>query len=123
MGTTIKIDTSYEITFPEIDSGEHQTLANATNLLVQALSNAKAQGWISSETAMRMIFEFAGEEVDVEEEMEKVAQERAAQLAAHVAMMQAQTGQPGQAPTTPGQKVPNQRSLDQQQAEASENKV
>jgi hypothetical protein len=68
-----RVDTSYEITFPEIDSGEHQTLAHATNLLVQALSTAKQQGWISDETAMRMIFEFAGEEVDVSEERNRIA--------------------------------------------------
>ncbi|HLZ59419.1 MAG TPA: hypothetical protein VKR06_20940 [Ktedonosporobacter sp.] len=68
-----RIDTSYDITFPEIDSGEHKTLAQATNALVQALTTAKTQGWISDETAMKLIFEFAGEEVDVHEEMARIA--------------------------------------------------
>ena len=110
-----RVDTSYTITFPEIDSGEHQTLANATNLLVQALSNAKAQGWISSETAMRMIFEFCGEEVDIAEEIRKIEIEQEKKMAAMQGM------QPP-APIT-GAPVPNQRSLDQQAAEESENKV
>lgn len=110
-----RVDTSYTITFPEIDSGEHQTLANATNLLVQALSNAKAQGWISSETAMRMIFEFCGEEVDIAEEIRKIEIEQEKKMAAMQGM------QPP-APIT-GAPIPNQRSLDQQAAEESENKV
>ena len=118
-----RVDTSYDITFPEIDSGEHQTLAQATNLLVSALANAKAQGWISDETAMQMIFEFAGEEIDVAEEMAKVAAQRAALLAAHMAAQQAaqQTGQPQTvippAPQATSKKVPNQRSQDRQNAQ------
>jgi hypothetical protein len=126
LGKGARVDTSYEITFPEIDSGEHQTLAQATNLLVTALANAASKGWVSSETAMKMMFEFAGEEVDIEEELEKVAQERAAQLAQHLAMQKAmqgiqQPGSPGQQPQPTGQPtmVPNQRSLDRQAAEAN----
>jgi len=91
-----RVDTSYDITFPEIDSGEHQTLAHATNLLVQALSNAKQQGWISDETAMRMIFEFAGEEVDVSEERDRIASQPS------------DKGKPS---------VPDQRAQDRQDAE------
>jgi hypothetical protein len=108
-----KTDTSYEITFPEIDSGEHQTLANATNLLVSALANASARGWVSDETAMRILFEFAGEEVDVAEEMAKVAQERIKKMAAMQGM------QPGQSQTASGQRapVPNQKALNRQDAE------
>ena len=67
-----RIDTGYEITFPEIDSGEHQTLAHSAYYLVQALTSAKAQGWISDETAMHMLFKFAGEEINVHEELAKV---------------------------------------------------
>ncbi len=67
-----RIDTSYEITFPEIDSGEHQTLAHSAYYLVQALTSAKAQGWISDETAMHMLFKFAGEEINVHEELIRV---------------------------------------------------
>lgn len=71
------VDTSYEIQFPEIDSGEHQTLAHGVNQLVQALTAARAQGWISDETAMHMLFEFAGEEVDVHAERQRIASEHA----------------------------------------------
>ncbi len=67
-----RIDTTYEITFPEIDSGEHQTLAHSAYYLVQALTSAKAQGWISDETAMHMLFKFAGEEINVHEELIRV---------------------------------------------------
>ncbi len=67
-----RVDTSYEITFPEIDSGEHQTLAHSAYYLAQALTSAKAQGWISDETAMHMLFKFAGEEINVHEELAKV---------------------------------------------------
>jgi hypothetical protein len=67
-----RVDTSYDITFPAIDSGEHQTLAHSAYYLVQALTSAKAQGWISDETAMQMLFKFAGEEINVHEELARV---------------------------------------------------
>ncbi len=67
-----RIDTSYDITFPEIDSGEHQTLAQAMNFLVPALQTAAAQGWVSRETAMRIMFEYCGEEVDIPDEISKI---------------------------------------------------
>ncbi len=73
------IDTSYAITFPAIESGEHVTLAQAVNQLVQALTSAKAQGWVSDETAMKIMFEFAGEEIDIHEELAKIQHARAAQ--------------------------------------------
>jgi len=92
-----RVDTTFEITFPEIDSGEHQTLAQATNYLVQALTSAKAQGWISDETAMKLIFEFAGEEVDVAEEKNRIAQQLSG------------AGKPV---------VPDQRNADRQDAES-----
>lgn len=127
LGKGPRVDTSYEITFPEIDSGEHQTLAQATNLLVTAMANASAKGWISDETAMQMMFEFAGEEVDIAEEMQKVAQERMAKLQAMMAaqQMQGQPGQQGQqqpAPTTKAP-VPNERALNRQDAEENPGKV
>ncbi len=116
LGKGTRADTSYEITFPEIDSGEHQTLAQATNLMVTALANASAKGWISDETAMKIIFEFCGEEIDIAEEMQKIVTERAAKLQAMAAMQ----GQPAPATSTP---VPNQRSLDRQDAEAHPGQV
>ncbi|HZS77991.1 MAG TPA: hypothetical protein VFA41_15385 [Ktedonobacteraceae bacterium] len=72
-----EIDTGYDIVFPEIDVADHQTLAYATQLLVSALSAAKAQGWVSDETAMRMLFQFAGEEVDINAERARIHKEPA----------------------------------------------
>jgi len=118
-----RVDTSYEITFPEIDSGEHLVLAQSTNFLVQALSNAKAHGWVSNETAMRLIFEFCGEEIDVAEELQKITAEQAAMAA----MQGMQPGQkPGmQQPLAPTTRtpIPSQKSLDQQAAEAQPKQV
>ena len=119
LGKGTRVDTSYEITFPEIDSGEHQTLAQATNLMVTALANASARGWISDETAMKIIFEFCGEEVDIAEEMQKIVAERAAKLQAMMATQQMQ-GQPVPTTSTP---VPNQRSINRQDAENNPGKA
>lgn len=66
------VDTSYDIVFPEIDNADHQTMANAMQALSSALSTAKAQGWISDETAMRLLFQLVGSEVDVYAEREKI---------------------------------------------------
>lgn len=68
-------DTSYEIIFPEIDVDDHGTLAASTQTLVSALSLAKTQGWVSDETAMRLLFQFAGEEVDIAEERARIRRE------------------------------------------------
>lgn len=70
-----RTNTRYEITFPEIDAQESATLAGSMNALVQALTVAKSQGWVSDETAMRLLFEFAGEDVDVHEELAKIARQ------------------------------------------------
>jgi hypothetical protein len=70
-----RIDTSYDITFPEIDSGEHNALAQGMNWLLPALQTAKSQGWLSNETAMKIMFEFCGEEVDIHEELSKIARQ------------------------------------------------
>ncbi len=68
-------DLGYDILFPEIDVVDHQTLANATQLLVAALTTAKEQGWVSDETAMRLLFQFAGEELDIHEEQARIKTE------------------------------------------------
>ncbi|GHO85784.1 hypothetical protein [Dictyobacter formicarum] len=80
------IDTSYDVIFPEIDCADHQTLASAMQSLVNALTTAKEQGWVSDETAMRMLFQLVGIEVDVHEEQAKIEQaQRDAQEGAHAA--------------------------------------
>lgn len=66
------IDLGYDMLFPEINVADHQTLANATQSLVSALTVAKQQGWVSDETAMRLIFQFAGEELDIHEELARM---------------------------------------------------
>lgn len=66
------IDASYDILFPEMNVADHQTLASATQMLVSALVMAKEHGWVSDETAMRLIFQFAGEELDVYEEQARI---------------------------------------------------
>lgn len=68
-------DTGYDILFPEMNVADHQTLASATQMLVSALSVAKAQGWVSDETAMRLLFRFAGEELDIYEEQARIRTE------------------------------------------------
>ncbi len=73
------IDTHYDLLFPAIDVDDHQTLASATQTLVSALTLAKQQGWVSDETAMRLLFQFAGEEMDVHEEQERIRAMRSAQ--------------------------------------------
>jgi len=72
------VDTTYDIMFPEIDSGEHKTLASALNMIMPALQTAKSLNWISDETAMRIMFEYCGEEIDIRAEKEKIAAQQAA---------------------------------------------
>ncbi|GCE13317.1 hypothetical protein [Tengunoibacter tsumagoiensis] len=64
--------TDYEILFPQIDTADHQTLASATQLLMGGLTQAKQQGWISDETAMRLLFQCLDEEIDLHDERERV---------------------------------------------------
>ncbi len=70
-----QIDAHYDILFPDIDVADNQTLASATQLLVSALTVAKEQGWVSDETAMRLLFQFAGEEIDTSEEQARIRKE------------------------------------------------
>jgi hypothetical protein len=70
-----RVNLAYEITFPEIDSGEHNTLAQGMQWLVPALQTAKSQGWLSDETAMKIMFEYCGEDVNVHEELSRVAKQ------------------------------------------------
>ncbi len=67
-----EVDTSYDILFPEIDSADNQSLAQGVYYLVQGLVAAKAQGWVSDETAMQLLFQCLNEEVDVHEELAKI---------------------------------------------------
>ena len=42
---------------------------------MQGLNTARAQGWISNETAMQLLFQFCNKEIDVHEEMARIAAE------------------------------------------------
>lgn len=66
------VDSCYEVIFPDIDVTDHQTLASATRTIVSALTEARQQGWVSDETAMRLLFQFAGQEMDIHEEIARV---------------------------------------------------
>lgn len=70
-----EIEDGYEIIFPAIDVDDHHILASATQTLVAALSAAKTQGWVSDETAMRLLFQFAGEEIDPAQERARIQHE------------------------------------------------
>ena len=72
-----RVDTSYDILFPEIDSSDNETLSQGVYYLMQGLVAAKQQGWVSDETAMQLLFQCLNEEVDVHEELAKIAQKHA----------------------------------------------
>jgi hypothetical protein len=74
------IDTRYELHFPEIDTDDNQQLATSVSYLVDALVSAKQQGWVSDETAMKLLFKFAGEDVDVHAERERIEATRPARI-------------------------------------------
>jgi hypothetical protein len=69
------LDTSYDVIFPEIDCNDQQILAGATLSLSNALIQAKAQGWVSDETAMRLLFQMLGAEVDVYDEQARISRQ------------------------------------------------
>ncbi len=73
------IDSGYEIQFPEIEVTDNQALATATQVMVTALTAAKQQGWVSDETCMRLLFQFAGEEIDIHEERARIVGKEKAQ--------------------------------------------
>jgi hypothetical protein len=69
-----RVDTSYDILFPEIDSSDNQALSQGVYYLMQGLVAAKQQGWVSDETAMQLLFQCLNEEIDVHEELAKIAE-------------------------------------------------
>ncbi|GER88626.1 hypothetical protein KDW_27880 [Dictyobacter vulcani] len=68
-----EIDTTYDIVFPEIDVTDHLTIAGALQSLAKGLSIASSHGWVSDATAMRILFQMVGEDVDVHEELARIA--------------------------------------------------
>jgi hypothetical protein len=58
------IDTTLEFTFPDIDTDDNLALGQASLAVAQSLQIAKAQGWVTDETAARLYFESLGEDLD-----------------------------------------------------------
>lgn len=75
------IDTSVSFTFPDIDTDDNLTLGQAGLATAQALQIAKAQGWVSDETAANLFFESLGEDLDAAAEVEEASAERVDQAA------------------------------------------
>lgn len=58
------VDTSIELDFPAIDTDDNLAVAQTANYTVQALTTARQNGWVSDETAARLLFEALGKEID-----------------------------------------------------------
>jgi hypothetical protein len=72
-------DRSYRILFPELAPGDNAVAAQAVAGMLPALLSAHQAGWMSRETGMRLLYEMAGQDVNVEAEIERVAAEQAQQ--------------------------------------------
>lgn len=73
----LEIAKAYDILFPAFDTEHNQELGSAIAWLMQGLSTARAQGWISDETSMQMLFQFCGMEVDIKEERARIQRDQA----------------------------------------------
>ena len=73
------VDRCYRVIFPELTPGDNRGLAAAGSTALQALLAAHTAGWVSRETAMRLFYEMAGQEINVAEELERIAGERSGQ--------------------------------------------
>ncbi|HET8844098.1 MAG TPA: hypothetical protein VFN35_21710 [Ktedonobacteraceae bacterium] len=72
----LDIARAYDLLFPEFDSEHTQEIGSSVASLMQGLSTARAQGWISNETAMQLLFQFCGIEIDTREERARIEQEQ-----------------------------------------------
>jgi hypothetical protein len=70
------IDRAYKVIFPELAPGDNRDLAAAGGTMLQALLAAHTAGWVSRETAMRLFYEMTGQEINVAEELERIAGEK-----------------------------------------------
>lgn len=114
LSNNVDISKAYELIFPEFDHEDNQELGTGIFQLMQGLSIAQQAGWLSDETAMQMLFKFADLEVDINDELERIA-----------AQQQSEQGQPGaqrtaprRAPTLPSMKNgPQRQGADPDEAE------
>lgn len=105
----------YDIIFPELDAADNQLVGTGLSYLMQAMTAAKGQGWISDETAMTLMYKFANVEINVQEEMDRIRSQvpngplaTAAEASANASTAAAQLlqqQQPGQ-PTQKKKEVP-----------------
>jgi len=98
----------YDILFPEIDTNDNASLAMATSTLINALVTAHQMGWASRQTCMRLFYTFAGEEVDVFEELQRIA----AEDNERPEDTNVSTPRPAAPGTTPGDRSPRQQRPD-----------
>ncbi len=73
LSSNIDITKAYELIFPEFDVEDNQEMGTALSYLMQGMTSAKAAGWISDETAMKLLFKFCDMEVDINEERARIA--------------------------------------------------
>ena len=73
------VDRAYEVRMPELAPDDNSQAAQATATMAGALATARAQGWVSDETAMRLLYAAANAPIDVAEEQEKIRAERSSQ--------------------------------------------
>jgi hypothetical protein len=78
LAQSVDIPKAYDILFPEFDHEDNQELATAVQFLTQGLNTAHQAGWISNETAMQLLFQFCGREVDINEEKARIRAEKQA---------------------------------------------
>jgi hypothetical protein len=71
-------DRSYRVIFPELAPGDNGESATAASAVTPALLSAHQAGWLSTETAMRLFYTMTGQEINVAEELERIARERGA---------------------------------------------
>lgn len=90
------IDTGYEIKFPQLLTDDVQQIGMGTHYMTSALASALSLGLVSHETASRIFFTFTREQVDLNEEWERIRAEQDAQV--HLSVMA-----PGPAAPAPGQ--------------------
>jgi len=72
LAPTVDVSKAYDLVFPEFDHEDNQELGTAIQMLTQGLHTAREASWISDETAMQLLFQFCGLEIDIHEEQARI---------------------------------------------------
>ena len=72
------VERGYTVELPELAPDDNARFAQATATMVAALATARDRGWVSDETAMRLLYASANAPVDVNEERARIASEKGA---------------------------------------------